>query len=171
MLRQMKTEVTPQLLPDMLPAHGVFAHVSDEARRLLAAAGRFESLAHGAYLTAQGEPHDTMSVLISGSMKVYVHSHADILQVATVAPGETIGEMNILDPVDRASADVVVGDPAVVFTVARSSFQDLVREHPAAGLELVTALGRELCQRLRKCSETMLRQSEQTRSNFRDMDY
>lgn len=167
----MNSDTSNQSLPDILPAYGVFGHVSVEARRLLVSAGRFESLAHGAYLTAQGQPHDSMSVLISGNMKVYVHAHADILQVATVKPGETIGEMNILDPVDRASADVVVGDPAVVFTVSRADFENLVRQHPAAGLELVSALGKELCQRLRKCSETMLRQAEETRSNFRDMDY
>ena len=154
-----------------LPATGVFANVSENALRKLTAVGRFESLAHGAYLTSQGTPHDTMSVIISGTMKVYVHAHADILQVATVNPGETVGEMNLLDPVLRASADVVVGDPAVVFTVSREAFQEMIAQDTAVGLELVTALGKELCQRLRKSSETMLRQTEETRANFRDMDY
>ena len=111
------------------------------------------------------------SLVIAGTMKVYVHSHADILQVATILPGETVGEMNLIDPVDRASADVVIGDPSVVFTITRAAFQELVRRDPEIGLELVSELGRELCQRLRKCSETMLRQAEETRSNFRDMDY
>lgn len=157
--------------PVTLPAKGVFRDVSEEARKILSASGRFEALAHGVYLATQGQPHDTLSVVISGTMNVFVHAHADILQVATVMPGETIGEMNILDPMDKASADVVVAEPAVVFTVSREAFQELVRREPAAGLELVTALGRELCQRLRKCSETMLRQTEETRANFRDMDY
>jgi CRP/FNR family transcriptional regulator, cyclic AMP receptor protein len=154
-----------------LPAIGVFAHVSEAARQQLAAAGRFESLAHGAYLATQGEPHDTMSVVISGNMRVYVHSHADTLHVADVQPGETVGEMNILDPVAKASADVVIGDPAVVFTIPRSDFQALVDRDPVIGLELVTALGKELCQRLRQSSAHMLRQTEETRANFRDMDY
>jgi CRP-like cAMP-binding protein len=79
--------------------------------------------------------------------------------------------MNLLDPVARASADVVVGDPSVVFTISREDFQAMVQQDPLAGLELVTALGKELCQRLRQNSETMLRQTETTRANFRDMDY
>lgn len=155
----------------LLPTTGVFGQASDKARQLLAAAGKFHSLPHGHYLATQGEPHDTMSLVIAGSMKVYVHAHADILQVASVLPGETVGEMNLIDPVDRASADVVIGEPAVVFTITRTAFQELVQRDPAIGLELVTELSRELCQRLRKCSETMLRQTEETRANFRDMDY
>ncbi|MES2708677.1 MAG: cyclic nucleotide-binding domain-containing protein [Verrucomicrobiota bacterium] len=154
-----------------LPATGVFQEVSERARALFTAAGKFESLAHGAYLATQGEPHHTLSVIISGTMNVFVHAHADILQVATIKSGETVGEMNLLDPVDRASADVVVAEPSVVFTIGQTAFQDMVTRDPVIGLELVTALGRELCRRLRKTSETMLRQTEETRANFRDMDY
>ena len=155
----------------LLPVTGVFGQASEKARQLLAAAGKFHALPHGHYLATQGQPHDTMSLVIAGTMKVYVHAHADILQVATIGPGETVGEMNLLDPVDRAYADVVIGDPAVVFTITRAAFAELLQRDPAIGLELVTELGRELCQRLRKCSETMLRQTEATRANFRDMDY
>lgn len=162
---------SPPTAAVILPAIGVFSEVSLKARELLTIAGKFESLAHGAYLATQGEPHHTLSVIISGSMKVFVHAHADILQVATIKAGETVGEMNLLDPVDRASADVVVAEPAVVFTIAQGAFQEMVNRDPLIGLELVTALGRELCRRLRKTSETMLRQTEETRANFRDMDY
>jgi len=162
---------SPPTAAVILPAIGVFEEVSGRSRELLTAAGKFESLAHGAYLATQGEPHHTLSVIISGTMKVFVHAHADILQVATLQAGETVGEMNLLDPVDRASADVVVADPAVVFTISQAAFQEMVNRDPVIGLELVTALGRELCRRLRKTSETMLRQTEETRANFRDMDY
>ena len=157
--------------PVNLPATGVFREVSHRALQLLSAAGRFESLAHGAYLATQGEPHHSMSVVISGSMKVYVRAHADTIQVATIQPGDTVGEMNVLDPLTKASADVVISGPSVVFTISQQDFDALVQREPLIGLELITALGRELCQRLRKASETLLRQSEETRSNFRDMDY
>jgi len=157
--------------PPALPEYGVFGQISAVARQQLTSAGSFESLAHGAYLATMGQPHDSFSVVISGTLDVYVHAHADILKVATVQSGETVGEMNVLDPRDRASADVVVAQPAVVFTISREAFQALVQRDPATGLELVTALGRELCQRLRQASESMLRQTENTRANFRDMDY
>ncbi len=154
-----------------LPATGVLESVGQHVRQLLAAAGRFETLKHGAYLVTQGQAHDSFSVVISGTMNVFVHAHADTLQIATVKPGETVGEMNILDPIQRASADVVVAEPAVVFTITRSAFQELVKQDPAAALELVMALGKELCRRLRQSSETMLRQTEENRSHFRDLDY
>ena len=124
----------------------------------------------GAYLATQGEPHNTLSVIIAGTMNVFVHAHADILQVATMKPGETVGEMNLLDPVDHASADVVVAEPAVVFTIGQAAFQEMINRDPVIGLELVSA-GPGTVRRLRKTSETMLRQTEETRANFRDMDY
>lgn len=167
----MTLRASDDALPVILPSTGIFSDVSEEARSRLSAAGKFESLAHGVYFATQGEPHHTLAVIISGSMNVFVHSHADILKVATIAAGETVGEMNLLDPVDKASADVVVDKPAVVFTLTQTAFQELLNRDPVIGLELVTALGRELCHRLRKTSETMLRQAEETRSNFRDMDY
>ncbi|RYD34837.1 MAG: cyclic nucleotide-binding domain-containing protein [Verrucomicrobiaceae bacterium] len=170
----MYTAMSPQTTATTavtLPPTGVFKDVSDRARQLLTDAGRFESLARGAYLATQGEPHHTLSVIIAGTMNVFVHAHADILQVATMKPGETVGEMNLLDPVDHASADVVVAEPAVVFTIGQAAFQEMINRDPVIGLELVSALGRELCRRLRKTSETMLRQTEETRANFRDMDY
>lgn len=155
----------------MLPAAGVFGQVSDQARQALADAGHFETLPHGAYLATQGEPHHTLSVLLGGSLHVFVRAHADTLQVASIHPGETVGEMNVLDPQDRASADVVVAEPALVFSIHREAFHQLVRRSPLLGLELVGALGKELCQRLRQASEARLRQTEATRANFRDMDY
>jgi CRP-like cAMP-binding protein len=166
----MESNVSPPS-PVTLPSTGVFKNVSPRALQLLSTAGRFESLAHGAYLVTQGEPHHSMSVVISGSMKVYVRAHADTIQVATIKPGDTVGEMNVIDPLAKASADVVIGEPSVVFTISQKAFEELVQREPLIGLELITALGRELCQRLRKASETLLRQSEETRSNFRDMDY
>ncbi len=154
-----------------LPATGVFGHVSAPARQSLAAAGHFASLPHGAYLATQGEPHHTLSVLLSGTLNIFVHAHADTLHVASIHPGETVGEMNVLDPQERASADVVVAEPALVFSIEREAFQDLVQRDALIGLELVSALGKELCQRLRLASEARLRQTETTRANFRDMDY
>lgn len=154
-----------------VPALGIFAGLSERARALLGGAGKFETLEPGVYLAMQGEPHHTMSFVISGSMNVYVHAHADTVNVATIGPGETVGEMNMIDDHGAASADVVVAEPARVFTIAREDFDTLVQREPGVGFEIIRALARELCHRLRKNSEMMLKQAENIKSTFRDMDY
>ena len=97
--------------PD-LPALGIFAELDPELRSRLAAAGSFEVLKPGAYIAVQGEPHNHLTFVLSGLLDVYVRNQADTIKVASIGPGETAGEMNLIDP-RNASADVVVGHEPV----------------------------------------------------------
>lgn len=155
-----------------LPALGMLAELSADIRTQLASAGQFETLKPGSYLAIQGEPHHAMSIVLEGEVTVYVRNAADTMKVASIGPGETVGEMNIIDPLHKASADVVVtGRPARVFTIAETDFAALSQRDPAAGYAILKMLARELCRRLRRNSETLLKQADVTRSHFRDMDY
>ena len=49
--------------------------------------------------------------------------------------------------------------------------REFVEADKAAGLAIIRTLARELCQRLRHDSETMLRRADEMRSKFLDMDY
>ena len=154
-----------------LPALGIFADLSPELRARLAAAGRFEILTPGAYIAVQGEPHDHLTFVLSGHLDVYVRNQADTIKVATIGPGETAGEMNLIDP-QNASADVVVGhEPVRAFCITDADFDGLVRQDCAAGFVILKALSKELCRRLRSNSQALLRQADRVRTHFRDEDY
>jgi CRP-like cAMP-binding protein len=104
-------------------------------------------------------------------MYVYVRNQADTIKVATVGPGQTVGEMNLIDP-QKASADVVVGhEPVRVFSITAEDFAGLVREDSGAGYSVLLALSRELCRRLRSNSQALLRQADRSRTYFQDEDY
>jgi CRP-like cAMP-binding protein len=157
--------------PNTLPAIGLIANLPEAIRVHLGTAGRFATLPVGAYLATQGQPHHELTVVLSGKLSVSVHAHGDTVQLATLGPGETVGEMNIIDP-HPASADVVVvGEPARVWMIAEKDFDAFVERDPAAAFVIMKLLARELCYRLRKNSETMLRQIETTRAHFVDLDY
>lgn len=165
----MDTTTTPP--PAELPALGIFADLDAALRAKLAAAGDFESFPPGTYLVTQGQPNHHLMFVISGKLKVYIRNHADTIQLPSILPGETAGEMNIIDP-HKASADVVVGSqPAEVFTLSQEEFESLVKSDPAAGYAILHALARELCHRLRVNSETLLQQAQSTREHFQEEDY
>jgi CRP-like cAMP-binding protein len=154
-----------------LPALGIFADLDPELRGRLAAAGRFEVFKPGAYIAVQGEPHCHLTFVLSGHLDVYVRSQADTIKVASIGPGETAGEMNLIDP-EKASADVVVGhEPVRAFTITDADFEGLVRKDCAAGYVILKALSKELCRRLRHNSQALLRQADRVRTHFRDEDY
>ncbi len=157
--------------PSALPALGIFAELNEALRCRLAAAGRFETLKPGTYIAVQGEPHVHLTFVISGHLDVYVRSQADTIKVASIGPGETAGEMNLIDP-KMASADVVVShEPVHAFTISDGDFEKLVREDCAAGYVVLKALAKELCRRLRQNSQALLRQADRVRTHFRDEDY
>jgi len=157
-------------VPD-LPALGIFAELSPELRARLAAAGQFQVLHPGSYVAVQGEAHEHLTFVLSGQLDVYVRNLADTIKVATVGPGETVGEMNLIDP-QRASADVVVGhEPVRAFCISDTGFAGLVQQDSTSGYIILKALARELCRRLRANSQALLRQADRVRTHFRDEDH
>ena len=156
--------------PD-LPALGIFAELDAELRSRLAAAGSFQGLKPGAYIAVQGEPHNHHTFVVSALLDVYVRNQADTIKVASIGPGETAGEMNLIDP-RNASADVVVGhEPVHAFTITDTGFDALVQADSAAGYAILKVLSKELCRRLRLNSQALLRQADRVRTHFRDEDY
>jgi CRP-like cAMP-binding protein len=139
-------------------------------RRILAQSGRFETLPVETRLATQGARHSTLAVLLSGKASVHCHAHGDYVHLADIKPGETIGEMNMIDP-QRASADVTVVEKARVWLIDTEQFRAIVQNDPHAAYCVMEWLARELCRRLRRNAEHMLRQAEEHRSHLRNMDY
>jgi CRP/FNR family cyclic AMP-dependent transcriptional regulator len=153
-----------------LPSTGLLAELDDSVRRTLSAAGRFETLHVETKLATQGEPHHTLVVMLSGRVSVDCHAHGDYVHLADIGPGETIGEMNMIDP-QKASADVVVTEKARVWKIDADQFREIVDRDPHCAYSVIHWLARQLCRRLRLNAEHMLRQAEGHRNHMRDMDY
>ncbi len=156
--------------PDMLPALGLLAELDESLRRKLASAGRFAAVPAGTRLAVQGESHETLTVLLSGKAKASCHAHGDYIELGVIKPGETIGEMNMIDP-QKASADVEIIERADIWTIDDDQFTRIVETDPHAAFLVLKWLGRLLCRRLRANADKMLAKAELTRQTFRDMDY
>jgi CRP-like cAMP-binding protein len=154
-----------------LPSKGLLGRLDPGLRRRFQAVGEFETLKPGARVAIQGAPHHTLSVIIDGKLSVTCHRHGDVVKLAELGPGETVGEMSIIDP-QASSADVtVVGKPARLWKVSEEAFETFVDNDPAAGYEILKVLAAELCRRIRHNSDALLRREEASKDKFLDMDY
>ncbi|HLZ29074.1 MAG TPA: ATP-binding protein [Chloroflexota bacterium] len=94
------------------------------------AAGERCRLAAGDALFHQGDPADRLFVVLKGALRVYVtDSGGDELELATIGPGDFVGEVALLDGGPR-SATVISLNPAELFALTRPVFIQLLRSSP-----------------------------------------
>jgi small-conductance mechanosensitive channel/CRP-like cAMP-binding protein len=117
----------------------LFATLTDEQRRMLAAATRTRTFGSGEVVVREGEPGQSMYVVASGKVAVVVEP--DRRSVATIDKGGYFGEMSLLTG-DVRSATVVAQGDAVVLEIDAELFRKLAAESPHAieriGVEAIT---------------------------------
>src|SRR6266700_5493766 len=133
----------------VLRKHPIFADLEPEAFDQLCRYAKHTTLKRGAALFAKGDPGYSLYAVISGSVKMSISS-ADgrnaILNI--VGPGETFGEMALLDGGTR-SADAIANTNCELFVIDRREFIPFVRSQPALAMRFIELL----CARLRRTSE------------------
>lgn len=118
----------------------LFADLGPQTLLPLARLSSYQSLAAGEYLFEQGSFGDALFIVVQGRLKV----ERDGRLLATLDPGEVVGELAVLDWQPR-SATVVADQPARVLRVERNDLIDLLQDEP----ELLHALIRLLSRRIR----------------------
>ncbi len=93
----------------------------------------------GATLFAEGEPGDSMYVLVSGRADVMLRGKI----VETATSGAILGEMAIIDNSPRA-ASVVARDECSFIAINAGRFNDLTREVPNFALHVMRAMADRL---------------------------
>ncbi|MDP9121396.1 MAG: Crp/Fnr family transcriptional regulator [Acidobacteriota bacterium] len=98
----------------------------------------------GAHFITVAQPGETVYVLVSGTVKIYV-SHADGREVilAFLGPGDTVGEMSLVDSAGR-SANVVTTEPSRLVWMDRAAFQTCLRTLTPLANNLVRLLSHRL---------------------------
>lgn len=152
-----------------LPAIGILQSLSEEARSALAEAGDFSGLPEGLFLMRQGEPQDHLYVLIQGKLSASVRSESSLVELGMIMPGESVGEMNVIDP-KTASADVKAVISCRVWSISKTGLDEFIERFPAHAAKLIQAIAAQLCRRIRKGSDKMLRQAEMASAIYELMD-
>ena len=124
----------------------------DDARRVLQIArrrvfGRREVVFH------RGDPADTLHLVHSGRYAVRINTPlGDTVMLSLIGPGETFGEIALLDDTAPRSATVVAVEKGETRSIHKLDFDALRERHPAVADILATALAL----RVRRLSELLV---------------
>jgi CRP-like cAMP-binding protein len=93
---------------------------------------RFETriFERGVKLVTEGEDAQGLHLVASGEVAVVAHENGEPMVLATLAPGETVGEVALVLR-RKANADVIAVHPTVTLFLPRDEFLSIVQDHPA----------------------------------------
>lgn len=109
----------------------------------------------GEVLFNEGDPDPSMFIIVQGWVAIMKEDGArGSTLLARLGPGQTLGEMALLDGWAR-SATCVADDDLVLLVFKRSELDRLLEDKPKLGVKLLLKLARFLSQRLRQTSGTL----------------
>jgi CRP/FNR family cyclic AMP-dependent transcriptional regulator len=127
-----------------LARNPVFAVLSPERRRELAASGAAVRLESGHALFRTGDEADAVYVVLSGEVDVAAPGpDGRDVWLAKLGAGALVGEMGVLDGGPR-SADVCAVSRTELWRIGRRAVLETLREEPSAALELMAMMARRL---------------------------
>jgi len=129
----------------------LLARLSDPDLKALASGGRLRDFAPAAIVVRQGDPGDSLHVVVDGQIRISVlSSSGEEATVAIVGAGDCVGELSLFDGRPRSATATALG-PTRTFVVTRDSFLAWVRHRPDAAVALLETLAL----RLRRTDEAL----------------
>jgi CRP/FNR family cyclic AMP-dependent transcriptional regulator len=123
----------------------ILGQLSDGDVEWLATAGTREKVAAGRVLIEEGQPISSMYILLDGHMTV---SLKGIGNVATLASGEIMGEMSMVDS-RPPSASVTAASDCLVLSISKDALQRKLDADVAFAARFYKAIATFLSDRLR----------------------
>lgn len=124
---------------ESLKAVSLFSMLSDAAIRALADATIVRSFPKNAMVVTEGDRSDSLYVILSGRVKVFVSDeHGKDVVLNVQSPGEYFGEL-ALDEGPR-SASVLTLEPCRMAVIPNDVLRAFLAAHPEAAFELIRCL-------------------------------
>jgi CRP/FNR family transcriptional regulator, cyclic AMP receptor protein len=124
-------------LVERLAEARLFAHCNTSDLHVVADRCEVRDVAAGTTLVREGEPGDEFFVLLDGQADV----RRDGELLAQLGPGQSFGELALLDPGPRA-ADVVVTSDATIAVLGKARFRLVLEAVPAVSEAMLASLAR-----------------------------
>lgn len=136
-----------------------------DERNFLATQLDIVRFAPGDLVFSYGEPGDSMFVIRSGEVEVFFKDDTgERIVLETAREGNFFGELSLLDNGPR-TASIIVTRELEALRVDRKDLDLLLRLHPAAALDLLTAMGRRM-----RVSAELLRHTASRNVNRETLD-
>jgi CRP-like cAMP-binding protein len=138
---------TPQL-----PGLGILEPLGDDDRALLSGYGDFLPVQPGEVLIEEGSAQTGLYFVISGKLHATAMRAGRKVLLGHVHTGETVGEINLLDPF-AASASVTAVEFSQVWHIDSKSLEAYINEYPLPASWLLIGIGRTIARRLRAVND------------------
>lgn len=123
----------------MGPNEQLIAAIGDPMVREIASRGQARSFPKSAVIINEGDRGDSVFVILSGRVKVYVSDHEGREMVLDLyGAGDYVGEMS-LDGQPR-SASVMTLEPTVCSVVTRDALREAIAKNPDVAMALIARL-------------------------------
>jgi CRP/FNR family transcriptional regulator, cyclic AMP receptor protein len=127
--------------PDVLSDLKFFALLDDEDRRMLGAVIDTINVSKGRILFEKGDPGESLFIVRTGAIELFITSVTGEKIVLTVAEGgDLFGELSLSDQKARTATAVALEDTELI-VMTRSNLLLFFKRKPDAALDLIAALG------------------------------
>lgn len=135
----MKSDVLNQLQKTT-----IFKNVSDDVLAEVAVKASTRKLVTDEVLMRKGEKGDSLFLIHDGWVKIVtVDSKGDELIINKCGPGETIGEMALLDGIPRSATVIALSD-AEVLELKKDVFEEILKQRPDVSLAIIRSYSERL---------------------------
>ena len=136
---------------DLIRRVSLFSKLTPDQAEALASTVSKKRFKRGEVLVEQGKKSDALYIVLTGRTRVLMtDSKGREVILATLASGDYVGEMSLIDDAPH-SATVVADQQVDVLVLGRASFLHCLGEN----MEMAHSVMRVLVQRLRKASENI----------------
>ena len=133
-------------LAQTLSAQSLLAGCSGEELADIAARGTVRSFKPGTVIIRQGDPGDTLWIMLAGLARVsMVAANGREIVLDYAEPGAVLGEIAFLDGGER-TASVEAIEPVEALGLTRAAFAEIVGKHQGLAMRLLQAMARRLRQ-------------------------
>lgn len=131
----------------------IFAGLSDKAVEMFLEHSRKMEVADGEVIARECELNKCMYIILSGQVRIIKNLDTPApVTLALLGPGESFGEMCILETLPRSATGQAVGK-AEVLRVEAAAFYHLYQNMPEQYCVLLLNIARDLSRRLRHLNE------------------
>ena len=135
-----------------LPALGILEPLGDDDRDILSGYGEFLPANPDHPIIEEGMGQNGLYFVISGKLHATSTRAGHKVLLGTIQTGETIGELNLLDPA-KASATVTAVEFSQIWKIDAKSLEQYINEYPRSAAWLLIGIGKTLAHRLRAVNE------------------
>ena len=126
----------------------ILAAMSEEQLERFAQFMVVEKVPQWSVIVKQGDPGDTMYLILQGELRVRINVMGKEKILATLGAGEFFGDISLFDHGPR-SADVVANADSLVLKISAAAFDELAKKAPELATPFLRAIGQTLSARIR----------------------